>query len=234
MNDAESAQHGPGMIAVPAVEWMYTAAAAALIQLERPAGTEVVFATGPSVLTLKRAHLLLAFLHRPHLQWMLWCDSDMAPASDALMRLLSHELPIVGGYYPTRTPPYRSVTHGFYHDEGATYQNRAPCLEAGADGPGVRPVSSTGLGFLLTRREPIERLRAPFFAWSDQLIAPGAGEDNRFCQDLRHGGRFAVHVDFTLEIGHLIVTPAVRTSRPLAHDEAGAIYIEGLRTGTYV
>jgi len=128
--------------------------------------------------------------------FVLWADSDMVFTSDALARLLRHDVEIVGVNYPRRDSglPSASVT--------TTKEN----AEAGT----VEPVESLGLGLVLMRAATLRRLRdearkerLPLFHF--ELRDNGyLGEDLFFFARCRRLG-IPIHLDHALswDVAHV-------------------------------
>lgn len=123
--------------------------------------------------------------------WLLFVDTDQVFAPDALMRLLAHRAPIVGGLIADRRSPFwiaagRGLRPLRYHE---------------IPEHGLYPVEYVGTGFLLIRREIFSRLPRPWFALG-QVDAQKSGEDIYFCQQAREAG-IPMAVDCGVQVGHL-------------------------------
>ena len=93
------------MVAVPAIEWMYTAAIASLLDLRLPPGSQIRFTFGPRSIAAKRQDLAEQFEKRSEFSHLLFLDSDQTPHPGTVERLLSHHLPFVGAAIFGRAPP---------------------------------------------------------------------------------------------------------------------------------
>jgi hypothetical protein len=82
---------------------------------------------------------------------ILWLDADMRFPKDALVRLLLHDLPIVGANYPTRVPPILPT---------ALTPEKAPMFR----GEGLVDASLMGMGCLLTETKVFREMGKPYFA----------------------------------------------------------------------
>jgi hypothetical protein len=201
----DARDYPPGLVGVPTVDWMYSESAQALMNLRGalPPGSEMRFMpqTGSSI-ALKRT-MCVEFLlatpapehNIPRLEWLLQCDSDMVPPMATALRLLSHNLDIVAGYYVARQPPYKPCLELADERGNPTYE---PLVDT------LHPVRVTGVGFgcVLVRRHVFEKMGSP---WFEHARRPGWGEDDFFCDRAVAAG-FKIHVDPQLEIGHLGVT----------------------------
>jgi hypothetical protein len=140
--------------------------------------------------------------------YILWADVDHVFPADALLRLLSLGLDIVGVNYARRALPTGPTAH-YGDDRGFVYTT-----EEKARAGEVEEVGSLGFGLLLTSAAALERMRTfgeskpdypsywPPFAWRD------AGEDVIFCRKAREAG-LKVHVDHGLSwhVEHLTEMP---------------------------
>jgi hypothetical protein len=130
------------------------------------------------------------------LEWgathILWADADHMFPDDALIRLLSLNLPVVGCNYPTRVPPLLPTALGLDGHPVATTEQLARQGK-------VEPVAALGLGLCLMRADLLAKLTRPWFAFADAM-----SEDRRFFRLLAEAG-VPVHVDHKLswEVGHI-------------------------------
>jgi hypothetical protein len=146
--------------------------------------------------------------------YLLLIDSDMSFPREALLRLLSLNLQVVGVNYPRRNPPPRPTALGLEGQDLWTTQ-------ADADQMKVEEVQSLGLGFCLIQAGVLSTLRKqtyelPVPLFNIDLLDEGVrynGEDFWFFRRVRAAG-IPVHVDHHLSwgIGHW-------TFRPLRNDE---------------
>ncbi|MFL6864020.1 MAG: hypothetical protein ACJ8DZ_13585 [Allosphingosinicella sp.] len=146
-------------------------------------------------------------------RYLLWLDSDHVFPPDALLRLLSHALPVVGCNYPRRAAPTGPV---------ATRYNQAGELEqlwttaAKAQAGEIEEVAVLGLGFCLLDMRIFAQVQAHAEAgagWAkwepfERILSPDTGsrmgEDAAFFAALRAAGVKA-YVDHGLSwhIGHV-------------------------------
>ena len=137
--------------------------------------------------------------------YLLWADSDHQFPDDALLRLLSLGLPVVGVNYPRRARPTSPTAIGLDGEYVWTTEERARAGE-------VSEVHSLGLGFCLVDMAVIRALRAtepgvpaePLFRI--EMLGDGldiVGEDVFFFRRVAEAG-YAVHLDHGLSwsIGH--------------------------------
>ena len=131
----------------------------------------------------------LAYKEVTHLMFI---DDDMTFDRDAVRRLLTHDLPIVGGLCHNRRPPYPPI---LIHDSPRGFEFQYDYPE------GLVEVDATGAAFLLVKREVFEAIRAEF-PDEEPWRPKGVSEDVSFCRRAREAG-FKVFVDTTIKIGHV-------------------------------
>ena len=131
---------------------------------------------------------------------LLWIDDDMIFRSDAVPKLIAHDLPIVGGLCFNRHHPYNPVL---------LYDPPKGCEDAGflfryewPQPPGLLEVDATGAAFLLTKREVFEKIAENLKPDEGPFTQGGWGEDVSFCRRARAAG-YKVMVDTSIEIGHV-------------------------------
>lgn len=126
---------------------------------------------------------------------VLWLDADMMPPSDAVRRLLAHDLPIVGGLcHGRRAPTFAPI---LLYREGEEYEYRY-------DFPrGLVEVDATGAAFLLVKREVFEKIDDAYPTPGEGPFSNlGWGEDVAMCFRAKECG-YKVFVDTTVEVKHL-------------------------------
>ncbi len=179
--------------------------------LLRTVGSNIAFngvATVPEVEVFMRKSSVLPrcrnTLTHDALAWganyLLWVDADHSFPEDALLRLLSLNLPVVGVNYPRRAEPTWPTAVSLEGDLVWTTQ------ELAANGS-VQQVKHLGLGFCLIDMTVIHALRSdtiPFF--SLEMIGAGlqvVAEDVFFFNRVNESG-FGVYLDHGLSwhIGH--------------------------------
>lgn len=135
--------------------------------------------------------------------WLLFLDSDMIFPADTLMRLLSHDKPIVGGTYCRRVHPYSLIGE--------------PVGE-----PGDRellPMVRIPTGCLLVATSVFRSMPRPWFAYEATPDGRASlSEDYVFCDRARSAG-WTIWCDRLLSssIGHLgQLAVTIRTAGPLA------------------
>lgn len=132
-------------------------------------------------------------VHAMQGDWLFFIDSDCAPPVDVLPRLLSHNVPLVGGVVLERYSP-------FYV---AATKSLEPAEKWRADElpkDGLLPVPAMGTGCLLVRREVFDAVPEPWFKCG-QLIPDCLTEDTEFCLRASEAG-FPVYLDCGVRVFH--------------------------------
>ncbi len=122
---------------------------------------------------------------------ILFIDSDMAFGTQALQRLLSHKVPIVGVTYSTRMPPFM-LTHKNFDDTRTLRVSS-----------GIYSVKGLGGGLMLVERRVFEAFKRPWFQmnWLDDKTIHG--EDLFFCEDaITAGFDVMLDVDLSRNVRH--------------------------------
>jgi hypothetical protein len=186
------ADYPPGMLAIPALEWMWTQTVNSLLRIvaHLPPDSAMTISRGSTSPATGRNILTEAFLENPALQWICYLDSDMTPPDATILRLLSHKVDIVGAMCFGRAPPF-PPSYGEF-----------PGTHIWSDSGTIHEVPWIGTGCLLVQRKVIETLPYPWF----EHPGPGVGEDVLFCHKVRALG-MKVHVDCGMEVGHIGVMP---------------------------
>jgi hypothetical protein len=184
-------------VAVPAMEVVKTRFAASfahLVTRTAMAGHNVTTAFdlfGP--LDWKRTHLVQQ-ARAWGADYICWIDSDQTFPEDGLLRLLAHNLPIVGCNIATRDGEPKPTAKAL----------NGKSIRSNKDG-GIGEAGAIGLGFCLVQMRVFEAIGAKrLFA---TIIEDGRfkmSEDAYFCNRAREAG-FAIHVDHGLswEVGHV-------------------------------
>ena len=203
----------PGLLAVPATEWMYTRSVHSLVGLLTwlPPGSGVEINQRSSSVVNNRNELIEHFLSHRSLEWLLFLDSDMTPEPETACRLLSHNVDIVGALYFSRdgryVPMFSEVDVGF----SSVLVSSCNPTDVSASARDLRQVDWVGTGCMLIRRRVLEAMRPPYMEFG----APGLGEDVVFCRRARELG-FGVYVDASHCVGHLMTAPVDRRSADAA------------------
>ena len=149
--------------------------------------------------TAQGRNRLVRHAQRAGAGWLLWIDADMVFPPDSLVRLLAHNLDIVGADYRRRSSPFPRI---------------GKPVEAPAS-RGLEEVSMLGLGLMLVRAGVLKRMGRPSFirAWLLDQATPDnpsgfSTEDGYLCGHARFLG-FKVYADLDLsaDVGHLCEAP---------------------------
>jgi hypothetical protein len=132
---------------------------------------------------------------------ILWLDSDMRFPKETLIRLLNHDVPMVGVNYALRMFPT-----GFVAIEKLG-NGESTRLETLADSTGLAEVDAIGFGALLMRQEVFHALPSldedPWFGFDWKPGQIEVGEDVHFCKLVRKNGiKIYVDQDLSKRIGH--------------------------------
>lgn len=109
---------------------------------------------------------------------LLFVDSDVMFAYDAIIRLIAHDVDIVGARYNKKVFPIESTVK-----QDITELSEVPFVPT---------------GFLLINMEVFKKIGKPYFSFEDGAES----EDVYFCDKAIKNG-YKVHCDPTLQIGHL-------------------------------
>jgi cellulose synthase/poly-beta-1,6-N-acetylglucosamine synthase-like glycosyltransferase len=162
----------------------------AVMAMEKPA--HAVISTNKKPLDAAR-NLVVESMPR-EADYLFFLDSDTIPPANALTRLLSHNLPIVGGLYFRKTPPFDPLL--LRHAGGIMYE---PIYDFPANG--LVEVDATGLGCMLVKREVLDSLGKPWFKFDGDL-----SEDYYFCRKAKEAG-YKIMVDTGVQCDHLGIFP---------------------------
>jgi hypothetical protein len=137
---------------------------------------------------------------------VLWLDSDMRFPADAFLRLLKHELPVVGvNYVKRRVPPeFVAVKRTRKGDQPGM------ALETWDHSTGLEEVELLGFGCVLMATSALQKLPDPtledWFAYGKTEEGDPIGEDAWFCMKMLRDKceqRIFVDHDLSKECGHL-------------------------------
>ena len=156
-------------------------------------------------------------------EWCFFLDSDVLPPANALLQLLSHNLPIVGGLYYRRHPEVFPVA--FHLRDEVQFEP----MKQEEIRPGLQEVDGVGGGCLLVHRRVFESLKDDvpklrpglnlpesnffyeFFKWS-VFEKPWASEDLYFQWLARKRG-WKIFLDASVSCGHVLSSMMVRDNQ---------------------
>lgn len=117
-------------------------------------------------------------------------DDDMVPPADALVRLLAHRVPVVGGYVQCRVSTYPPPPEALRLDNNGQLRHVFPI--------GLERVFFVGTGCILIETEVLRSLGSEWFRSSPD----SAGEDLHFAKRCLEAG-IPVYVDGDVSCGHV-------------------------------
>lgn len=127
-------------------------------------------------------------------EWLLFIDDDHAFKHDLLLKLLAHEVPIVGSLYLQRMLPFAPVAYSHKEDD-----HYIPLDLTTSPEDGLVEVCAVGTGGMLVRTEVFRELEYPWFEHGR------ASEDLIFCDRARDAG-FPIYCDLGARLGHFTVS----------------------------
>lgn len=129
----------------------------------------------------------------PEATHLFFLDDDVCVPPDGLMRLLSHDLPVVTGMYVQRALPMLPVV--FRRDSEGHHVHLTRFCE------GLQEVDGCGAGCLLIRADVLRKIEATGEPWFD-FPASGISEDLAFCERVKRLG-YPIILDLDVKCTHL-------------------------------
>jgi hypothetical protein len=127
-------------------------------------------------------------------QWIWFIDDDHTFPHEIVMRLLAHNVDIVGPLVLRRQSPFWPINT----DESANF------MDLRRYGPNeLVKVMQIGTSGALFRRKVFEAVPEPWFEMTHDEQGRRVSEDIRFCQKAVEAG-FDVHVDTSLQMSHMM------------------------------
>ena len=143
-----------------------------------------------------RTELAEAFL-QTDCTHILWLDDDNIPREDDLITLIEDNLPLVSGLYFRRVEPFEPII--MVKRENGRGTDRKPDIYREGK-KGLYKIQSTGMGFMLVKRQVIYEVRRLGTNMFD--VRGGIGEDVWFCVQVSGAG-YDIWLDTRVEVGHL-------------------------------
>lgn len=187
-------------IGVPARDTVMTGfchSLAMMVAASASRGVEVNLTVTSGTLICDQRNNLAKAAVEEGVDWLLFVDSDMRFPSDSLLRLLSHNQPIVTCNYSTRRPPAEPVAFKRIRTLEKLYTD--------PESTGLEVCAANGLGLALIHREVFEAMERPWFNIPYIPESDGHwGEDVWFCNQARKAG-FDTLIDHDLskEVKHI-------------------------------
>lgn len=208
-------------IGIPARDTVLTGfmhSVAMMLARSAVSGVEVGMTTSSGTLIADQRNGLAKATLEEGLDWLLFLDSDMIFPSDTLLRLLSHNEPIVACNYTTRRAPAEPVA----------FARIGTCekLWTTQESTGLEPCAAIGLGVTLIHRTVFEQTPKPWFNIPYIPESDGNwGEDVWFCNQARKQG-FNVLIDHDLskEVRHIGMREYDYMDALVMKDEVTAIW----------
>jgi GT2 family glycosyltransferase len=169
----------------------YTLFMKCMIYMRAPANTDIQWCLGTDFAN-NRNKLAAQALERGS-EWILYLDDDHAFGEDHLMRLLSHEQPIVASLYTGRARPFKPIAYDWVSDD----EGWTPIELQGRGEGDLVEVDGVGTGGMLIRSEVFHKMPEPWF----EKTKVGS-EDLEFCKKARALG-FPVYVDLGAPMAHM-------------------------------
>lgn len=163
---------------------------------------------------------------------LLWLDADHVFPEDAIVRLLSHNVDVVGANYPRRvTPTAPTACKLVTNDDGADTKNLVYTTAEKAMDKELEEVAHLGFGVCLMNMHVLDLLQVHADANDDGNFMPlfemrasegkggMIGEDVFFFKKVREaGGRIYVDHALSWEVGH-ITEQILTNAHALSHQE---------------
>lgn len=125
--------------------------------------------------------------------WLMFVDDDHVFGNNILLRLLGHDVPVVGALYLQRHMPFMPVAYE-HKDESGVYHNVN--LHNHGDNDLIQ-VAAVGTGGMLIRSEVLKAMDKPIFEHGR------ASEDLIFCDKVYELGLGPVYCDLGARMGHI-------------------------------
>lgn len=119
------------------------------LQAQPPCELSLKFLAGDSLVSRARNSLTYAFL-KSDCTHLLFIDSDLVFSGEQIKKLIDHDLPVIGGFYPKKKEgPIEWVCNAF-KDKLEPAEN------------GLQEVRYIGTGFIMVKREVFEKMIAEY------------------------------------------------------------------------
>lgn len=167
-----------------------------LMKLTTQMGVEThLFFDASTILINQREHLIEQALE-VNTDYVLWLDSDMMFPPSTLLRLLNHDMDLVGCNYMKRAYPFKTTAF----TDTTDWENWIP-IQYGD----LQDAEAVGLGCCLMKTKIFKKLQKPYFEYTYQeKTQDWGGEDFTLFKKLKKEG-FDLKIDMNLsnEIYHI-------------------------------
>lgn len=169
----------------------YTIFTKCLVYMQAPVNTHIQWCVGTDFAN-NRNTLAQEALDRGS-EWLIYLDDDHAFPPDHLMRLLSHDKPIVASLYTARSAPFKPIAYDWISEE----KGWEPIDLAKYGEKDLVVVDGVGTGGMLIRTEVFHQMPFPWF----EKTKIGS-EDLEFCRKAKALG-FDILLDLGAPMGHM-------------------------------
>ena len=177
------------------VDWRFTSS---LMGLQLPGNTRVIWQVR-SMIDTARNSIVKTFLNGPG-KYLLMIDDDMTFDPDFVLKLIEHDVDIVGGLAFKRRPDF----HPCVYRQNKKNKNYYPIL------PEVfQEVDIVGTGGMLIKLDVLKKLKEPWFTTGYDEKNIHWSVDFNFCKLAKKEG-FKVFVDPEAEMGHIGDSPVIK------------------------
>ena len=187
-------------VCIPSIGLVHWRFAADLMALQLPYSTRVIWQVRTMIDTARNL-LIRKSLEDITVTHILMLDDDMTFSQDFLMRLISHDVDIVGGLAFKRTPDY----HPCVYRKKKETDEHVPFLPLH-----FSEVDAIGTAGLLMKRQVFEKIAYPYFeTWYDKNNPDKHySVDFDFCIKAKKEG-FKIFVDPEADMGHIGEAPII-------------------------
>ena len=185
----------PIMLGIPMDETMFSRFFIFYMRNIHPMPWDGFVATESTYLPAARNIVHDAFLDAEEYPFLMMIDSDVICPPRTIDILLSHELPVVAGWYRNKHPtkPDHPVVYDFLHENA---KGKSVFTHRKEAGKGLEQVDGVGAGCILMSYEVASALgRSPY-------DMEKGGEDLRLCRKIMQLG-YKMHVDWDINCAHL-------------------------------
>jgi len=187
-------------IGIPTVGMLHWRFAADFMALQLPTDTKVLWQTRTMIDTARNTLVEKVLLDKS-ITHLLMIDDDMTFESDMLVRMLEHDVDIIGALAFKRTDDFRPCVYNLKEGTNDHFSILPTTFQE---------VDVVGTGGMLIKRHVLEKIEVPHFeTW---YAKDGTGKhwsvDFDFCMKAKKAG-FKIHVDPTIKMGHIGESPVI-------------------------